>query len=121
MAFSPLALDHIANPRNGGPLEGATHRGVAGDPGGGPYVTLWFRVEGATIREASYETYGCPAAVACASLTVEVLRGRTIAQALSLTADDLMLIIGGLPPGKEDCPARTILALRRAFEEETNG
>lgn len=116
MAFSPLALEHIANPRNSGPLQGATHKGVAGSPGGGPYVVLWMIVEGDTIKEASYDTYGCPAAVASASVTAAILKGRTIAQALALTARDLTLILGGLPPGKEDCPALAAEAVRRAFE-----
>ena len=116
--MSPLALDHIANPRNSGPLEGATHKGVAGDPGGGPYVILWFHVEGDVINQATYETYGCPAAVASASLTAAILKGRTIAQALSLTPNDVKLILGGLPEGREHCPVLAVQAIHDAFEGE---
>ena len=116
--FSSIALEHIARPRSAGPLENATHHGVSGRPGEGPYVQLWLRVEGDAIREASYETYGCPAAVACASLTAEILRGRTVAQALSITAADLMLIVGGLPPGKEECAALSASAALNALEGE---
>jgi nitrogen fixation protein NifU and related proteins len=119
--LSQTALDHVANPRNAGPLPGATHQGVAGDPGGGPYVLLWFRVEGEVIREASYETYGCPASVACASLTAEILKGRTVAQALSMTPRDLTLLVGGLPEGREHCPALVVQAVKNAFSEENNG
>jgi len=117
VSFSPIAIEHIANPRNAGALEGATHQGVAGDPGGGPYVILWLRVEGDVIKEATYETYGCPAAVATSSIIAQLLRGRTVAQALSITPNDLLLILGGLPPGKEGCPQMAVAALRHALEE----
>ena len=117
--FSAAVLDHSLNPRNVGPMEDATHEGGAGDPGGGPYVLLWFKVAGDKIVAGSYETYGCPAAVACASLTAEILKGRTVAQALSLTPQDLTLLLGGLPEGKEHCPKLAVQAIRSAFEGET--
>lgn len=115
MAFSPVAAEFIASRRHAGECRGANYKGVAGDPGGGPYMILWFRVERNVIREATYETYGCPAAVACAGLTAEILKGRTIAQALSLTEQDVMLIVGGLPPGKEPCAALSVQAVAMAF------
>jgi nitrogen fixation protein NifU and related proteins len=115
--FSPRVLDHTVNPRNAGPLEGATHRGSAGDPGGGPYMTLWFLVEGGAIRRASYETYGCPAAVACGSLCAQILPGRTVAQALSLTPRDIDALLGGLPEGKEHCPRLAARAIEAAFAQ----
>lgn len=67
-------------PRNVGPHEGATHFGQVGDPGGGPYALIWFTVEGDTVTQASYQTYGCPAAVACASLGAQLAHGRTVSQ-----------------------------------------
>ena len=73
------------------------------------------RVAGERIEEASYETYGCPAAVACASLTAQIIKGRTISQALALTVDDLVLIVGGLPPGKEYVATLCIEAVQRAL------
>src|SRR5205823_1283524 len=79
--FSPKVLDHFYRPRNTGPLAEATHVGTAGVPGEGPYMTLWLVVNGERIERAAYHTYGCPAAVACGSVTAEVLAGRTVAQA----------------------------------------
>lgn len=118
--FSGIAIEHIANPRNAGPLEGATHRGVAGDPGGGPYVILWLRVEGEIIEDATYETYGCPAAIASASLAATVLRGRTLAQAISITPKDIALLVGTLPEGREHCPALVAEAIKNALAEGEN-
>ena len=117
MAFSQVALEHIASPRNAGPLEGATHKGVAGDPGGGPYVILWMIVEGDVIREATYEMYGCPAAEATSSIAAYVLSGRTVAQALEIEARDLILILGGLPEGKDHCPDLAVAGIRTALQE----
>ena len=62
--FSALAAEQIAVPRNVGPLEGAPPQGIAGVPGDGPHMILWFQVENGHIQRAAYATYGCPAAVA---------------------------------------------------------
>lgn len=116
--FSAAVLDHTLNPRNTGPLEGANRFGQAGDPGGGPYALLWFVVEGETIQQGAYQTYGCPAAVACASFAAEFLKGRSIRQALRLDARDIELLLGGLPEGKGHCPALVVQAIRQAFQED---
>ncbi|MCW3051182.1 MAG: iscU [Chthonomonadales bacterium] len=118
--FSALAIEHIAVPRNIGPLEGATHQGVAGVPGDGPYMILWFQVEDGQIQKAAYATYGCPAAVASGSITATLLTGRTVEQALSLTAEMIIRILQGLPEGKEDCAQLAAAALQNAFPEGTN-
>jgi nitrogen fixation NifU-like protein len=116
--FNAFVLDHVANPRNVGPLETATHQGVAGIPGEGPYMLLWFEVTEERICRAAYQTFGCPAAMASGSLTAELLTGRTIAQALTLTAADIIRLLHGLPEGKEDCPQLVIAALKNAFGKE---
>jgi len=118
VGFSNLALEQIANPRNAGPLEGATHKGVAGDPGGGPYVILWTIVEGDRILKASYECNGCPASIASSGVAAQILCGRTVEQALSITAQDLTLIVGELPPGKEYCPRLVVEAIAAALRKE---
>ncbi|MCC7435295.1 MAG: iron-sulfur cluster assembly scaffold protein [Methanoregulaceae archaeon] len=113
--FTSAVLDHTLNPRNVGPHEGATHFGQVGDPGGGPYALIWFTVEGDTVTQASYQTYGCPAAVACASLGAQIAQGRTISQLSSLDAGDLERLLGGLPEGKGHCSMMAIQAIQRAL------
>ena len=73
--YSDLAQEHIRNPRNLGPMEAATHEGTAGSPGEGPYMTLWFRVEGGVIRRAAFATNGCAAATAAVSISTVLLTG----------------------------------------------
>ncbi|MCW3052735.1 MAG: iscU [Chthonomonadales bacterium] len=116
--FSALAVDHIAVPRNVGPLEEATHKGVAGVPGDGPHMILWFEVADGCIQRAAYATYGCPAAVASGSITATLLTGRTIEQARLLTADMVIRVLQGLPEGKEDCAQLAATAVQNAFREE---
>ena len=116
MVLSPLAAEHVHSPRNAGRLEGATHVGIGGVPGEGPYVRLWLVLEGETIRRASYECNGCPSSVAAASMSAQILVGRTREQALRLEPADLLLILGGLPEGKESYAVLAVQAARAALQ-----
>src|SRR5579871_3595704 len=115
--YSDTVRDHAANPRNPGPLPTATHTGVAGVPGDGPYMILWLEVAGERIVRAAFQTYGCPAAIASGSLTTVIATGRTVQTLRALTAQDLMRLLGGLPEGREECAHLAITALSRAFAE----
>ena len=115
--ISERLLDHVANPRNCGPLEGATHYGQDGVPGDGPYVQLWLAVEDGKVTKAAYKTYGCPAAIASASFTAEFVHGRDLELVKKLEAKDLATLIGELPEGKGDCPQRVFNALKSAIGE----
>lgn len=115
--YNDLAQAHINNPRNPGPLETATHTGVAGVPGEGPYMILWFEVRAGAIVRAAFRTYGCAAATAVGSITTVLLTGRTVEQALRLTARDIDLVLGGMPEGKEQCAALAAEAVARAFQK----
>ena len=99
--FSPLAADHIQRPRNQGPPTSCTHYGVAGEPGNGSYAEIWLTVENGTIRQASYRTHGCPSSVATCSVLCEISKGRELERVVTLTGKELLLILGGLPEGKE--------------------
>lgn len=113
--FSPLAAEHIQRPRNVGPLVGATGIGRFGSEGGGPYMTIWVRVQEDKVVDAAYQTYGCPAAIACGSLTCELARGRAVEQVLRLEPADIVTVLGGLPEGKEECARMAVHALRNAL------
>lgn len=115
--FSPTVLDHVTRPRNCGPLEGATHRGAAGVPGDGPYMILEFLVVHGRIARAAYQTYGCPAAIASGSVVAELAVGKTPEQIVRWTAPDLIMVLGGVPDGKEHCPELSIQAVRGAFRK----
>ena len=114
--LSPLAADHVQRPRNQGPLEGARY-GVSGEPGEGPWIEIWLRVEGDMIVDAAYGCHGCPASIASGSLTCELVRGRTLEAAARLEPSDLMAVLGGLPPGKGHLAAMAIEALRDSMNK----
>ena len=114
--FSEAVLDHFHRPRNPGAPEGANREGTAGVPGDGPYMRIWLTMEGETIVRAGFETYGCPAAIACGSLLTMLAAGRGRAAALAVTSRDLALVLGGLPEGKEHCADLATEALRDALE-----
>jgi nitrogen fixation NifU-like protein len=110
--FSAIVQDHFYNPRNSGELESATHQGIAGLPGDGPYMILWFQVASGKIERASYQTYGCPAAVASGSILAQLAVNRTFARLSELTSGDIIRLLGGLPEGKEHCAQLAVDALR---------
>ena len=114
--LSPFAAEHVNRPRNCGPLEGATHYGQVGVPGEGPYVQIWLQVEHDTILSAAYKCNGCPSTIASSSLVAEVMTGRTTQQALRLTTEDVITILGGLPEGKEPCAQMAVEALSKALD-----
>lgn len=116
--FSTAVLNRFYNPGNTGAMEGATHHGMGGMRGEGPYVELWLDVQGEQIARASYETYGCPAVVACGSVLCEVITGKSTEVARKIDPQDLTVLLGGLPEGKGHCPELAIEALHSALDGE---
>ena len=121
--YTANALDHFANPRNAGALEGADLVGTAGTPGQGPHVQMFVKLGGAgdgnstTIADIRFKTWGCPAAIASCSKLTEMVKGSPVAEALSVTPGNLLEAIGGLPLGKHHCPRLAVAALRDALED----
>jgi len=110
-----LAAEHLARPRNRGPLSDASHCGLGGnEPGDGPFVRIWLRVEDGVIRQATFETHGCPSSVAASSVLCSLITGRDLIKAQTLSAPELIAVMGGIPEGKEIYAAMAIEALRKA-------
>lgn len=124
MSLSALAAEHVSCPRNVGPLDGATHDGIAWAPwmmpGDGPYIKLWLTVDPASLRitATAYQANGCPSSIACGSMVAQVLSGRSVEEAMRLEPKDLCLLLGGLPEGKEYCAEMAVSALRQALGEK---
>jgi NifU-like protein involved in Fe-S cluster formation len=86
--------------------------GTAGVQGQGPYLQLFAKVEADLVKEASYQTYSCPNAIACGSWVTRWMEGRGPDVLSVLTADDLMRVLGGIPLGKEHCAYLAVGALQ---------
>jgi len=113
--LSPVAAALVQKTSARGPFEGFSHYGVSGIPGDGPYVELWFEVVDGAIRAASFRVPGCPSSTAAAAMLCELAKGRAPEKLVELTGPELLLILGGLPEGKEHHAHRTIEAMKAAF------
>jgi NifU-like protein involved in Fe-S cluster formation len=118
--MSTLAMEHVQRPVHRGPLEGATHYGVSGSPGDGPYVQIWLKISGGTIEKAAFKTPGCPSSTAAAGVLCTLVTGREPDKAKELSADELLLVLGGLPEGKGHYADEAIEALRCAITKGEN-
>lgn len=109
--FSSVVSEHSMNPRNMVPLPDPDVVGQVGMPGEGPYMSLSLKWDEERVVATSFDTYGCPVVRACGSFVSDWVKGKTVEQASVLTASDLMLVMGGLPLGKEHCAKLAVDAL----------
>lgn len=80
-------------------------------------MIVWLRIESDLITAVAYRTFGCPAAIASASIMCELVEGKAPVTVLALTEDDLVLALDGLPEGKGHCPTLAVTALHHALRE----
>ncbi len=120
--YSERLMSLFRSQAHAGELESATHRGQAGEPGMGPWLTLALRLEGERVVEARYATYGCPAAAACGEALCALSEGRELAALqAAVSAETLRQMGGGVPEGKEHCPELAAEALREAKRQKAKG
>ena len=98
--FTDEVIDHFSNPRNTGEMEDANGIGDAGDPSCGDTMRLYIKVEENVIKDVSFKICGCVAALASASVTTVLVKGKTIDEALMITNKDISDALGGLPEQK---------------------
>lgn len=93
--------------------------GCEGMPGQGPFMLMILTLENEVIVDARFQTYGCPAAVACGEFVCGQLDGRSVTAASAMTEADIVAGIGPPPLGREHCPGLAIKALRKAIDSDT--
>ncbi|MBQ7521966.1 MAG: Fe-S cluster assembly scaffold protein NifU, partial [Clostridia bacterium] len=103
MAYSEKVLDHFANPRNVGELENADGIGEVGNARCGDIMKMYIKVDNDTITDVKFKTFGCGAAIATSSMATEMIKGKSINDALNLTNTAVMEALDGLPPVKVHC------------------
>ena len=116
MPYSPTFKDHIANPRNAGELPDANATGEETNPVCGDRLRLSFRVRAGRIEAAAFLASGCPPTLVCGSVLTELIIGKTVAEAMLLTRNELVGAVGGLPARKQHAAALAIETLRTAIE-----
>ena len=117
MKYSDLVRDHFGSPRNLGELADPDGIGDVENPVCGDRTVLTIRVRDDRIAAARFRAVGCPAAIAASSITTELLIGRTVAEALRLTNEDVSAALGGLPANKLHCSVLAEDVVRAAVED----
>jgi len=112
----------IRNPRNLGEMEGADAVGTVGSPDCGDMLRMWVKFKDQdgvkVIDRATFQTFGCQTAIAVASVATELIAGKTVDEALSLSGQELSAPLGALPPMKIHCAQLVENALRSALVQE---
>ena len=102
--YSEEVLEHFTNPRNVGEIENASGVGTVGNAKCGDIMRIYLDVDdNQIIRDCKFKTFGCGAAVATSSMATEMIKGKSIQEALKLTNKAVMEALGGLPPVKVHC------------------
>ena len=115
--YSDKVMDHFMHPRNMGEIEDASGVGEVGNPACGDVMRLYLKIEDGKIVDAKFKTFGCGAAIASSSMTTELIKGKTIDEALKLSNEAVSEALGGLPPAKQHCSVLAEDALRAALED----
>ncbi len=114
--YSAKVIEHFQNPRNVGEIEDADGVGTVGNASCGDIMSIYIKVENDIITDIRFKTFGCGAAIATSSITTELVKGRTIAEAERLTRNQVAEALDGLPPIKMHCSNLATDALRAAIE-----
>ncbi len=117
MMYSEKVLDHFTNPRNVGELPDANGVGEVGNAKCGDIMRMYLKIEGDVITDVKFKTFGCGAAIATSSMATEMVKGRTIQEALQLSNKAVMEALDGLPPVKVHCSVLAEQAVRAALAD----
>ncbi|MGM0688445.1 MAG: Fe-S cluster assembly scaffold protein NifU [Bacillota bacterium] len=115
--YNDKVIDHFSNPRNVGELVDADGVGETGSFKCGDTMTLYIKVRAGRIEDVKFQTYGCGAAIASSSMLTEMVKGKTLDEALLITNQDVANELGGLPPLKLHCSNLAADALHNAIED----
>ena len=117
MMYSEKVLDHFTNPRNVGEIPDADGVGEVGNAKCGDIMKMYLKIQGDTITDVKFKTFGCGAAIATSSMATELIKGKTIEDALKLTNKAVMEALDGLPPVKVHCSVLAEQAVRAALSD----
>ena len=118
MAYSEKVMDHFNNPRNVGEMENPSGVGTVGNAKCGDIMRMYLDIDdNGIIQEAKFKTFGCGAAVATSSMATELVKGKTIQEALEVTNKAVMEALDGLPPAKIHCSVLAEEAVKAAVKD----
>ena len=116
MMYSEKVLDHFSNPRNVGEVENANAVGQVGNAKCGDIMKIYMDIEDDKIKDVRFKTFGCGAAIATSSMATEMVKGKSVDEALSLSNKAVMEALDGLPPEKIHCSVLAEQAIKAAID-----
>ena len=118
MAYSEKVMDHFQHPRNVGEIENASGVGTVGNAKCGDIMRMYLDIDdNGIIQDCKFKTFGCGAAVATSSMATELIKGKSINDALKLTNKAVMEALDGLPPVKVHCSVLAEQAIKAAVSD----
>jgi nitrogen fixation protein NifU and related proteins len=115
--YNPTVMDHFINPRNMGDLSDADGIGEVGAAACGDIMKISLKIKDGKIEDARFKTFGCGSAIASSSMATELIKGRTVEEALHFSNQEVVDALGGLPPVKIHCSVLAEEALKAALED----
>ena len=121
--YSDKVMDHFNNPRNLGEIEDADGIGQVGNAKCGDIMKMYIKVDNGVITDVKFKTFGCGAAIATSSMATELIKVKTLKEALNLNNKDVVDKLGGLPPQKIHCSVLAKESIESAVKDycEKNG
>ncbi len=117
MLYSEKVMDHFANPRNVGELADANGVGEVGNAKCGDIMKMYLKIQNGMIEDVKFKTFGCGAAIATSSMATELIKGKSMDDALKLTNKAVMEALDGLPPVKVHCSVLAEQAIKAAISD----
>jgi NifU-like protein involved in Fe-S cluster formation len=115
--YSANLLDHVLAPRNAGSMDTPDAFGTASLGGRAPHVTIYLKVEGDVVKQATFQTFGCGVSIACCSVLTEMVCEMPVTDARLITGGDLIAALSGVPQEKKFCAGMAVDALQQALDK----
>lgn len=118
--YSEMVMEHFRNPRNVGEIENASGIGEVGNPQCGDIMKMYLDIEDNIIKDVKFRTFGCGSAIASSSMATELIKGKTIEEAMQLSNKAVAEALDGLPPVKMHCSVLAEQAIKSALLDYQN-
>ncbi|MFR6641426.1 MAG: Fe-S cluster assembly scaffold protein NifU [Christensenellales bacterium] len=115
--YNEKVINEFRNPQNMGEMEDANAVGTVGNATCGDIMKIYMKIEDNIIKDVSFQTFGCTAAIATSSIATSMIKGKTVDEALKLTNAEVVEKLGGLPPQKLHCSVLAEEAIKAAVND----
>ena len=115
--YTETVMDHFTHPRNVGEIPDADGVGEVGNAKCGDIMKMYLDIENNVIKDVKFETFGCGSAIASSSMATEMIKGKTVEEALAITNKDVVDALGGLPAHKLHCSVLAEEAIKSAVKD----